>query len=65
MSAKNDTHIARLQDGSIDYQYYAEKGLIEKNKELKLVVDKFFDTSRLKTRFYPAFLTVILVIMVF
>ena len=64
MPGEKTSHIVRLQDGSIDYQYYSEKGLIAKNREMKIVADKVLGASQMTTRIFPAFLTVILLVLI-
>ncbi len=64
MPSEKNTHIVRLQDGSIDYQYYSAKGLIAKNKEMKIVADKVLGASHMTMRIFPAFLTVILLVLI-
>ena len=65
MPNEKTSHIVRLQDGSIDYQYYSAKGLIAKNREMRILVDKILGASQTKIRIFPAFLTVILLVLVF
>ena len=64
MSDEKTTPIVRLQDGSIDYQYYAARGLIAKNKELKIVADTVLGASQIKPRTLPALFTVILLVLI-
>lgn len=64
MPDKDPPPIVRLQDGSIDYQYYAARGLIAKNRELKIVADTVLGASQLKLRTLPPLLTVILLVLI-
>ncbi len=64
MPGEKTSHIVRLQDGSIDYQYYSAKGLIAKNREMKIVADKVLGASQTTIRIFPAFLTVILLVLI-
>ena len=64
MPGKKTAHIVRLQDGSIDYQYYSAKGLIAKNRELKYVTDKVLGVSPITMRIFPIFFTVILLALI-
>lgn len=64
MPGEKTSHIVRLQDGSIDYQYYSAKGLIAKNKEMKIVAGKVLGASQMMVRIIPAFLTVILLVLI-
>ncbi|RLA31945.1 MAG: hypothetical protein DRR15_12485 [Gammaproteobacteria bacterium] len=64
MPGEKTSQIVRLQDGSIDYQYYSAKGLIAKNREMKIVTDKVLGTSPMTMRIIPAFLTVILLALI-
>ncbi len=64
MPGEKSSHIVRLQDGSIDYQYYSAKGLIAKNKEMKIVADKVLGASQMMMSKIPAFLTVILLVLI-
>jgi len=65
MPAEKNTQIVRLQDGSIDYQYYSAKGSIAKNREMKIVVDKVLNASQRRMSIFPASLTVILLVLIF
>ena len=65
MSDEKTSPIVRLQDGSIDYQYYAAQGLIAKNRELKIVADKVMGASQMKMRTFPALFTFILLVLMF
>ncbi len=65
MPNEKTSHIVRLQDGSIDYQYYSAKGLIAKNREMRILADKILAASQTKIRIFPAFLAVILLVLVF
>ena len=64
MPGEKSSHIVRLQDGSIDYQYYSAKGLIARNKEMKIIADKVLGSSQMMVRIIPAFLTVILLVLI-
>lgn len=64
MPGEKNSHIVRLQDGSIDYQYYSAKGLMAKNREMKLVADKILGASQMTMHIFPAFLTVILLVLI-
>jgi hypothetical protein len=64
MPCEKTSHIVRLQDGSIDYQYYSAKGLIAKNRELKNVTDKVLGVSPTTMRIFPVFFTVILLALI-
>ena len=64
MPGEETSNIVRLQDGSIDYQYYSEKASIAKNREMKIVAGKILGTSQMTTRIFPAFLTVILLVLI-
>lgn len=64
MPGEKSSHIVRLQDGSIDYQYYSAKGLIAKNKEMKIVAGKVLGASQMMMSIIPAFLTVILLVLI-
>ena len=64
MTDKNSSSIIRLQDGSIDYQYYSAKGVIAKNKELKLVASRLSSLSGMAARSFPAFVTVIVLALI-
>jgi len=64
MPDEKTSPIVRLQDGSIDYQFYAAQGLIAKNRELKIVAGKFLGASQMKRRTFPGFFTVILLALI-
>ena len=64
MPGKKTSHIKRLQDGSIDYQYYSAKGLIAKNREMKIVAGKVLGTSQITKHVLPVFSTVILLVLI-
>ena len=64
MPDEKTSPIVRLQDGSIDYQYYAARGLIAKNKELKIVADTVLGASQIKLRTLPALFTVVLLVLI-
>jgi hypothetical protein len=64
MPSEKIPHIVRLQDGSIDYQFYSAKGLIARNREMKIVADKVLGSSQMTMRIFPAFLTVILLVLI-
>ena len=59
------TQILRLQDGSIDYQYYAAKGSLAKNREMKIVVGKVLGASQVRMSMFPAYIAVILLVLIF
>ena len=59
------TEILRLQDGSIDYQYYSAKGMLAKNREVKIVLGKVLGASQVKINIFPAYLAVILLVLIF
>ena len=65
MPSEKTSHIVRLQDGSIDYQYYSAKGLIAKNREMKIVAYKVMDASQMKMRTFPTLFTFILLVLMF
>jgi hypothetical protein len=65
MPGEKTSQIVRLQDGSIDYQYYSAKGLIAKNKEMKIIAGKVLGASQMTMRIFPAFLTVMLLALIF
>ncbi len=65
MPDEKTAQIVRLQDGSIDYQYYSAKGLLAKNREMKIVVSKVLGASQMRTSIFPASLTVILLVLIF
>ncbi len=64
MPSEKTSRIVRLQDGSIDYQYYSAKGLIARNKEMKNVAIKVLGASEMTVRIFPAFLTVMLLVLI-
>ena len=64
MTGEKTSHIVRLQDGSIDYQYYSAIGLIARNREMKIVANKVLGASQMTMRISPAFLTVILLVLI-
>jgi len=64
MPGEKTSQIVRLQDGSIDYQYYSAKGLIAKNREFKIVTGKVLGASQMTMHIFPAFLTVILLALI-
>ncbi len=64
MPSEKTSHIVRLQDGSIDYQYYSAKGLIAKNREMKIVAYKILSASITTTGILPAFVTILLLALV-
>ena len=64
MTDKYCSPIVRLQDGSIDYQYYSAQGLIAKNKELKLVASKLSAGSTMVARLFPVVLTVVVLALI-
>jgi hypothetical protein len=65
MPGEKTAQIVRLQDGSIDYQYYSAKGLIARNREMKIVVGKILGASQMRMSIFPASLTVILLVLIF
>jgi hypothetical protein len=65
MPGEKTAQIVRLQDGSIDYQYYSAKGLLAKNREMKIVLDKVLCASQMRMSIFPASLTVILLVLIF
>ena len=65
MTGKNASSMLRLADGSIDYQYYAAKGSMAKNTELKRVAGKLLGTSPTASRITPSILTVVLLALLF
>lgn len=65
MSDENSSHIVRLQDGSIDYRYYAAQGLIARSQEMKIITEKVLGVSQMKTHAFPALFTVVLLVLVF
>ena len=65
MPDEKTAQIVRLQDGSIDYQYYSAKGLLAKNREMKIVVGKALGASQMRMSIFPASLTVILLVLIF
>jgi hypothetical protein len=64
MPGKKTSHIVRLQDGSIDYQYYAAKGSMARNKEMKIVVGKVLGASQITAHISPVLLTAILLVLI-
>jgi hypothetical protein len=64
MPGEKTSQIARLQDGSIDYQYYSAKGSMAKNKELKIVAGKVLGGSQMMVRISPALLTALLLVLI-
>lgn len=65
MSVEKTTQIVRLQDGSIDYQYYSAKGMLAKNREMKIVAGKVLSASHMRMSIFPAYLAVILLVLMF
>jgi hypothetical protein len=65
MSAEKVSAIMRFEDGSIDYRYYAERGMMARNRELKAVTEKLLGASRLKTHAFPTLFTVVLLVLIF
>jgi len=39
--------VVQLQDGSIDYRYYATRGLVARNGEMKILLRRLMDKTRL------------------
>jgi hypothetical protein len=65
MPDKKASAIARVRDGSIDYRYYAARGMIARNRELKVVAGKVLRPVRMKTHALPALFTIVLLVLVF
>lgn len=65
MSDKNASTIVRFEDDSIDYRYYAARGMIARNRELKSIIEKVLGPSRLKTHAFSTLVTVVLLVLVF
>ena len=65
MSGKKASAIVRYQDGSIDYRYYAARGMNARNRELKVFTGKALGPVRMKTHALPALFTVVLLVLVF
>ncbi len=65
MSDENSSHIVRVQDGSIDYRYYAAQGLMARSQEMKIIMEKVLGVSQMKPHAFPALFTVVLLVLVF
>ena len=65
MSDEKTSPIVRLQDGSIDYRYYAAQGLMARNQEMKITMEKVLGVSQMKTQAFSALFTVVLLVLVF
>ncbi|MDH5355155.1 MAG: hypothetical protein OEY09_12000 [Gammaproteobacteria bacterium] len=46
MATENSNNIVRLTGGSIDYQYYAEQGVLARNREIKNISGRIQGTCR-------------------
>jgi hypothetical protein len=64
MTDKKTSNIVQLQDGSIDYRYYAARGMMARNRELKNIAGKFPGASRSKTHALPTLLTIVLLVLI-
>ena len=64
MSEEKNSPIVRLQDGSIDYRYYAAQGLMARSQEMKIFTEKFLGVSQMKTHAFPTLFTVVLLVLV-
>jgi hypothetical protein len=47
MPGESTYPVVQLQDGSIDYRYYAARGLLARNGEMKILLRKLMDKTRL------------------
>lgn len=64
MPDEKTSYIVRLRDGSIDYQYYAAKGSMARNMEMKIVVGKVLGASQMTAHVSPVLLTAILLVLI-
>lgn len=65
MTDKEASAIVSYQDGSIDYRYYAARGMTARNRELKAVTQRILGASRLKTHTLPTLMTAVLLVLIF
>lgn len=57
--------MVRLQDGSIDYRYYAARASIARNRELKMLSGGLLAAPRTTGRALPVVFTLVLLVLVF
>ena len=65
MPDKKASNIARYQDGSIDYQYYADRGTMARNGELKAITEKILGAVQINTPAISSLLTVVMLVLLF
>jgi hypothetical protein len=63
MSTEETPEILRLQNGSIDYRHYEACGMQARNEEIKIALVKLLKIDRTRTRAFPAFVTIILLVI--